>query len=72
MHYSSVRVYGIIMRGTLGDCLYRNIAEKNNKHRITAKNLVKHQHRNLKFCPTINLIESPCNWGWRISELVSD
>ena len=29
--------YGIIMRGTLGDCLHRNTAEKNNKHRITAK-----------------------------------
>ena len=27
--------YGIIMRGTLGDCLRRNTAEKNNKHRIT-------------------------------------
>ena len=37
MHYSSVRVYGIIMRGTLGDCLYRNTTEKYNKDRITAK-----------------------------------
>ena len=37
MHDSSVRVYGMIMRGTLGDCLYRNAAEKNNKHRINAK-----------------------------------
>ena len=32
-----VRVYGIIMRGTLGDSLHRNTAEKNNEHRITAK-----------------------------------
>ena len=37
MYYSSVRVYGIIMRETLGDSLHRNTAEKNNKHRITAK-----------------------------------
>ena len=38
MYYSSVRVYGIITRGTLGDCPHRNIAEtENNKHRITAK-----------------------------------
>ena len=37
MYYSSVRVYVIIMRGTLGDCPDRNTAEKNNKHPITAK-----------------------------------
>ena len=37
MHDSSVSVYGMIMRGTLGYCLYRNTAEKSNKHRITAK-----------------------------------
>ena len=37
MHYSSVRAYGIIMRGALWDCLHRNNAEKNNKHHITAK-----------------------------------
>ena len=28
MYYSSVRVYGLIMRGTLGDCPHRNAAEK--------------------------------------------
>ena len=40
MYYSSVRVYGIIRRGTLGDCPHRKTAEtENNKHRhrITAK-----------------------------------
>ena len=38
MYYSFVRVYGIIRRGTLGDCPHRNTAEtENNKHRITAK-----------------------------------
>ena len=38
MYYSSVRVYGIIMRGTLGDCPHRKAPrKKNNKHRITAK-----------------------------------
>ena len=37
MFYCSVRVQGMIMRGTLGDCPHRNTAEKNNKHRITAK-----------------------------------
>ena len=57
MSYSSVRVYGIIMRETLGDSLHRNTAEKNNKHRITAKKVAKHRHRYLKFCPTINLIQ---------------
>ena len=39
MYYSSVRVYGLIMRGTLRDCPHRNAAEKkknNNKHPITA------------------------------------
>ena len=36
MYYSSVRVYGI-RRGTLGDRLHRNTAEKNNKHHIAAK-----------------------------------
>ena len=57
MYYSSVRVYVIMMEGTMGDCLHRNTAEKNNKLRITAKKRAKHRHRNLKFCATINLIQ---------------
>ena len=39
-------------------CPHRNTAEKNNKHRITAKkNEAKHRHLNFKFCPSINLIQ---------------
>ena len=58
MYDSSVRVYGIIRRGTLGDGPHRNTAEtENNKHCITAKNVAKHRDRNFKFCPSINLIQ---------------
>ena len=58
MYDSSLRVYGIIRKGTLGDYPHSNTAEtENNKHRITAKNVAKHRHRNFKFCPSINLIQ---------------
>ena len=58
MHYSSVRVYGIIMRGALRDYLYRNTAEKSNKHRITAQKCSETPTSQFKVLstPTINLI----------------
>ena len=41
------------MRGTLGDCPHRNTAEKNNRHRITAKK----RGEAPTFCPSINLVQ---------------
>ena len=46
------------MRGTLGDCLHPQHRRKKVTNTASPqKNVAKHWHRNLKFCPTINLIE---------------
>ena len=59
MFYCSVRVWGIIKRGSLGDCPHRNTAEKKITNIASPpKNVAKHRHRNFKFCPSINLSRS--------------
>ena len=59
MYYSSVRVYGIIRRGTLGDCPHRATQRKLKITNTVSpqKNVAKQRHRNFKFCPSINLIQ---------------
>ena len=60
MYYSSVTVYGIIRRGTLGDCPHRNTAEtENNKHHITAKNVANTDIAILNFVLQLISSKSP-------------